>query len=557
MPNAGVDGPPRYPWLRAIGLWLAYAVLYSAAHAVAHFWAGKYIYSLCYPAAGVRLAFLWRYGARWTPAVIVAELPIQLFVMGVSGLHHGGLLGEIIALCRAPMVTGAAVALERWINRRGLSDMASGPMALGVVAVLAPTAIAFLTGAMEWLRPNPPKVSSFSTITVFLVGDMLGILLVTPPLLWLVGWLESHWLLPRGEPDGGSADQALPRPGRWRVVEAGLVLAFGWYCAKRLIEVNPDLCVLPVLLTTSWIGLRTGRGGAWVATAIPSLFVVFWSIGRLDTSLGLSLHMGMAATGVSAFLAGSFADAQAEARAALARRDRILYQAERLKTLRAMSLAVLHEISQPLSTLAIESRYLAEVSGDAEHHAAEIIASANLIARKADRLATMIRRLRRFGGRAADKPAMLPLTHLLSDISRMATIESQQGEAGHRGPGIKLGLPNAEFFVMGQDVELTQALLNLLRNALAASPRDETVHLVLRGDASEALIRIVNRVTLGSVQADDPASQDPERRGMGVGRIIAQAIIEAHGGRLTHFRDDHGRIVHEVNLPLVEGKDTQ
>ena len=41
--------------------------------------------------------------------------------------------------------------------------------------------------------------------------------------------------------------------------------------------------------------------------------------------------------------------------------DRMLFQAERLKTLRAMSVAVIHEISQPLSTLAIEAKHLHEI----------------------------------------------------------------------------------------------------------------------------------------------------------------------------------------------------
>ena len=44
-----------------------------------------------------------------------------------------------------------------------------------------------------------------------------------------------------------------------------------------------------------------------------------------------------------------FAEAEARSHAEIARRDRMLFQAERLKTLRAMSVAVIHEISQPLA----------------------------------------------------------------------------------------------------------------------------------------------------------------------------------------------------------------
>ena len=41
-------------------------------------WGGAHFFSLWYPAAGVRLALLWRIGARFTPVLIVEECVIQL-----------------------------------------------------------------------------------------------------------------------------------------------------------------------------------------------------------------------------------------------------------------------------------------------------------------------------------------------------------------------------------------------------------------------------------------------------------------------------------------------
>ncbi|GAA3257635.1 hypothetical protein GCM10020258_18020 [Sphingomonas yabuuchiae] len=84
--------------------------------------------------------------------------------------------------------------------------------------------------------------------------------------------------------------------------------------------------------------------------------------GAMDTPERLQRHLALATIVVTGYLAGSFADAQATARAMLERRDRLLFQAERLKTLRAMSVAVIHEVSQPLSTLAIEARHLHQLT---------------------------------------------------------------------------------------------------------------------------------------------------------------------------------------------------
>src|SRR3546814_4140279 len=103
----------------------------------------------------------------------------------------------------------------------------------------------------------------------------------------------------------------------------------------------------------------------------------------------LELHLGVAAVVIVTWLAGSFADAQKAAGAALERRNRLLFQAERLKTLRAMSVAVIHEISQPLSTLAIEANHLKDRTAGL---APDIAESAALIDRKARTLSELVDR---------------------------------------------------------------------------------------------------------------------------------------------------------------------
>jgi C4-dicarboxylate-specific signal transduction histidine kinase len=113
--------------------------------------------------------------------------------------------------------------------------------------------------------------------------------------------------------------------------------------------------------------------------------------------------MAMLAT----WLAGSFADAQVEAAARLERHNRLLFQAERLKTLRAMSVAVIHELSQPLSTLAIEANHLHQAAAALPSDwRGDLAQSAQLVDRKARTLADLVRRLRRFGNAMCNRPVM-------------------------------------------------------------------------------------------------------------------------------------------------------
>ncbi|SKC07835.1 hypothetical protein [Sphingopyxis flava] len=85
-----------------------------------------------------------------------------------------------------------------------------------------------------------------------------------------------------------------------------------------------------------------------------------------------------------------------------------------------MSVAVIHEISQPLSTLAIEARHL---KSQADGLAPDIAESADLVDRKAHALSELVRRLRRFGGPGADEPSPLPVALMLRTLEQMLAPE--------------------------------------------------------------------------------------------------------------------------------------
>ena len=519
-------GKAAISW-RVAGVLAAYSVGFALTYHIASLWGGSYFYSLWYPAAGVRLAFLWRYGAGWTPAVAGAELLAQTCAgIVIPGDPH--FADQAFGVIRSPLFYGATVALVRWIERSGPSDLAMAPMPFGLAAVLAPTIAAFLTGIWEWVRPGaahqmltqPPV----TTIAAFLVGDLLGVLLVAPALLWL----GTH---------GRARRFDMTILSSWpRALEIFLIFGVGWLLATLLVGVNPDLSMMPVLLTTTWIGLRCGRGGAWAAIILSSIIVLPWSIFVGSTATRLALHMGLAATAISGYLAGCFADAEQRARQDIARRDRMLFQAERLRTLRAMSVAVIHEISQPLSTLAIESRHLADIGAESSGHGEEIAESAALIARKADTLSTMIRRLRRFGGRSVDEPSLLSLRLLASEAVKLVTEEARAQHCP-----LNLTLPDDDLYVMGQEIELTQALLNVVRNAVAASP-GHPIRIELGTQGPNAILSISNIA----------ARPGHDYRGMGIGSLVARTIIEANGGELLRRDGAGGSVVHVIHLPLIE-----
>jgi signal transduction histidine kinase len=113
--------------------------------------------------------------------------------------------------------------------------------------------------------------------------------------------------------------------------------------------------------------------------------------------------------------------------------------------------------------------------------------------------------------------------------------------------------------VEADEERLTQALTALIANSVARSPERAAVHLELRREGSEAIMRIEDEgPTPDSVeleQAFSPfrglAALEDAPSGAGLGVHIAKGIVEAHGGwvRCEPVEDGPG-VVCEIGLPL-------
>lgn len=508
--------PADLPWL------VGYALAFAYAHYAAASWGGQGYYSLLYPAAGVRLALLWSRGPRLTFVVMVMELSVQT-AAGVINPGQSGWLTAVIGVARPALTYGLAIYLVRSVAARSRSSLSVAPMPFGLAAVTAPVAAAVASLPWSLLSPELTGVvgmrQTVASLTGFAVGDLLGVLLVAPPLLWL----------------GQAAQNRHENPVRLTLfhlaplVEGSLVLSAAIAASMLLEHIGLGVPAAPALLAVAWIGLRFGRTASWWAILIVAALVLPYTATDMPVADRLALHMSLASIVVVGYLAGSFADAQIRARKDVWRRDRMLFQAERLKTLRAMSVAVIHEISQPLSTLAIEAKHLHEISVSAD---TEIAKTAALIDRKAEALATLVRRLRRFGGRSVDEPSTLPISALIDTVAALTSAETKAAR-------VTLDLPaiDPDLAVVGQEIELAQAIVNLVRNAVQAC--DGHVLLSAHREDDQVVVTVANRCS----------DRTTPQRGMGVGALVARAIIEAHGGTLDRVSQPNGVIRATLVLP--------
>lgn len=502
-----------------LGLVATYALLFAALHSLARAW-GITIYSLWYPIAGVRFAFLWRYGAKFAWPFAISELLVQtlwgrLNQPPIEALVFG------LSVILPPLGYGLGIQLVR--RARQEKPEKQTPLSMAIAMAVAPAVAASFSLPWAFLDQRAVQIAHvtdrLAAILTFLIGDVLGVLLIAPPILWALTLNGAH---------NRYAPKRLT-PARIFESVTAVILAAGIALVAYLAKLGVRL--EPFVLATVWIGLRLGPWAAWSVAASTALYVLFCLPPTISAAERVELHLLTACIAVAGYLAGGYSDAEIRHAAEITQRDRLLYQADRLKTLRAMSVAIIHEISQPLSTLAVEAKHLRQASEAGTIEGEDLKFTARLIDRKSSSLAELVRTLRRFGARTSHAPSLVGLLDIAHDAIEVVRSEAKalkvrlaiEGEASER--------------IRGNAIELQQALVNLLRNAMSASPG---AHIVIRlgSTPSRAFLAVENMPTSAASE------------GMGLGLIIARTIVEASGGELAR-NEIGGRVIYSASFPIA------
>lgn len=198
---------------------------------------------------------------------------------------------------------------------------------------------------------------------------------------------------------------------------------------------------------------------------------------------------------------------------------------DRSRALEGLAARLAHEVKNPLAAIKGLSTHMARSATDEK--TAERLA---IVAAEADRLQSIVDGFLSFsrGLDDLDVAAVKPheIVHELEVL-----LETRAEEAG-----VKLvvsGDPNLQLDADGP--KLRQALLNLVINAIQASPRGSTVSLMVTSDCEGARITV----------RDDGVGMTPEvlerirkpyfttkEGGTGLGVAVARGIVEQHGGHM-------------------------
>jgi two-component system sensor histidine kinase HydH len=209
----------------------------------------------------------------------------------------------------------------------------------------------------------------------------------------------------------------------------------------------------------------------------------------------------------------------------------------RLVTLGEMSAVLAHEIRNPLAALKGHAQLLQERlgPGSAEHDKAE------RVVREARRLEVLTEDLLRFVRAPQVEPAPCDPAALLADAVRSVDAERVRLDVA-RAPRV---------WTLDAD-RIQQVLVNLLRNAVEASPADAPAEAAVAADGG-ALVFIVRDHGPGLPAGDPNRLFEPfyttRVHGTGLGLAVARRIVELHGGRITARTHPDGGGEFRVELP--------
>lgn len=231
-----------------------------------------------------------------------------------------------------------------------------------------------------------------------------------------------------------------------------------------------------------------------------------------------------------------------------------LIASNRVLGISALASSLAHQLSQPLTTIAIRAETTRRDLIRANHSPLSI-ASLDEISVQSARLAGLVQNLRQLFGSKKNEPQRFQLQKVTDEILDVIhpALES---------PKIFVSTNyQADPVVVGDRIQIQQVLINVLNNAMDAvgqiknGRRDISIHLTEK----EGLAILSVRDNGEGIKADILPSlfdlyMTTKENGLGVGLWLSKTIMERHQGRISGFNLPNGGAQFDIEIPLFHAE---
>ena len=235
----------------------------------------------------------------------------------------------------------------------------------------------------------------------------------------------------------------------------------------------------------------------------------------------------------------------------LENREAVLIQSHKMRAVGTLTAGVAHELNNPLNNITLTADMLFEdydTLSDAERK--EMIGD---VVNEAGRSKKIISNLLDFARESGSQLEPLDLVHLLKETINLASNQIKLS-------GIKIEFQTADNLprVHGDIQQLEQVFLNLILNAIDASPKGSKIQVIIvpADDPHYLAVKIIDfgsgipRHILSSI-FDPFFTTKGKGKGTGLGLSVSQGIVGKHGGRIRVSSREGAGSSFTVTLPVT------
>jgi signal transduction histidine kinase len=236
----------------------------------------------------------------------------------------------------------------------------------------------------------------------------------------------------------------------------------------------------------------------------------------------------------------------------LEKHEGMLIQAHKMRAIGTLTAGIAHELNNPLNNITITSHMFLEDYKELDNdERREMVGD---VVKEAERAKIIVANLLDFTRESETKLEPLDLVQLVKDTINLAVNQIKIA-------GIKVEFSAIENppSIMGDSQQLRQVFLNLILNAVAASPRGSKIQLLVHpsDEPNHLSVKIIDYGT-GIPKYILPRIFDPffttkeTGQGTGLGLSVSQGIIDKHGGRMLVDSQEGRGSTFTVILPVTQ-----
>ena len=521
------------------GFLLAYFILYRASHTLQ---TSEFPAAPWNPEAGIAVIAGATLGWSAIPVIFCANLLNQFLGSASSKWELAAAAANTLILCSSgKLAQKALIALKEPTVRQFTLFLC---FALATTTMLIVARIVITT---FWIKVDLTLLLPY--ILTMTVGNLVGIITVAPlPFIW-ESWRDAGRYI-----GTWSIHQ-------WTMLAILIAMSIVVFGLKETDEFKVFyLIFLPVIAFAVKDGLE-GAAASILLSSIAMITILYWRDYEPSTVAELQfLMIALASTGL--ILGASISErkrisaALQESHLHLRNAQSALLQASRISLASEMTAALAHELNQPLASARNFVRSIRRKLDLPRFEKKRLIPDIDAAVRQVDIAADLIRQTRRFLERGELSMAPLKFANLVN-----TSVELVRPELQKAGIELKVHMPAAELSVLGNEPQLQQVILNLMRNAREAIAEGSSRRRLIEVSVSE--VTRPGHVELTVSDSGPGISEDirpllfqplksSKPHALGLGLSLCSTIVHNHGGEIWHDSGSIGATRFAFTVPLLE-----